>query len=105
MIQAMAWPEEFKGDEDKLSFLVALVLLLTLVACQKPVDMRAKRVLIPLEVVGVIVALKSQRASLRTPVPAETCSDSTKNVLTSALRMTLRPPTLTQGTHGLPPLT
>jgi len=68
-------PDFYSTDgDDFLSWLMALVLLLTLVSCQKPVSARAKRILIPLEVIAVLAALKTQQAPVR-KAPPNTCPD------------------------------
>lgn len=83
------------GNEDMLDFFVALVLLLTLVSCQKPVGERAKRVLIPLEVIAVIFALKNRQSPLH-QIPPDTCSvgqQGRDGFLSGVgvVRMTIRP--------------
>ena len=110
----MSWLQIFNNgrDEDMLDFLLALVLLLTLISFQKPVGDRAKKVLIPLEVIAIIFALKSQQVSLR-KAPFDTCSAAQQQGSTGFLsgsangltRMTMRSPTLSFGDDELPPLT
>jgi hypothetical protein len=107
----MSWLQHFNnGDDAILDFLVALVLLLTLISLQKPVGIRAKKVLMPLEVIAVIFALKNQQVSLR-KVPFDTCSAAQQQgsigFLSGAglIRMTMRPPILSSGDDELPPLT
>lgn len=107
----MTWLQYFKNDdEDMLSFLISLALLLTLVACQKPVGERpAKMILIPLEVIAVIFALKTRQAPLNKKTP-HNCSAAQQGNTSfhfggDFIRMTLRPPTYSFESGELPPLT
>lgn len=107
----MSWLQHSSNDdgEDILNFFVALILLITLVSCQKPVaGERAKRVLIPLEVIAVIFALKTQQVPLR-KLPPDACSVTQGNTSflsgIGAIRMTLRPPTLPLEDGELHPFT
>lgn len=70
----MTWlPYDYPSEQDDFfSWIMALVLLLTLVSCQEPVNMRAKKVLIPLEVIAVLAALKTKQIPFQ---PPETCLD------------------------------
>lgn len=91
----MQWLQNFITDsgtgvqqDDCVSWIVSLVLLLTLVSCQEPVNLRAKKVLIPLEVIAVLLAVKTQLVPLRS-APPDTCLDS-NNSSNAMLSMLMR---------------